>query len=90
MKKVRKKYTESQILAVLRDAEASGNVEETLRRHGVNDSSYYRWKAKYAGMDTRDLAKMRELEKENQQLRRLVADQALDISILKDINSKNW
>jgi Transposase. len=90
MKKVRKKYTESQILAVLRDAEATGNVEETLRRHGVNDSSYYRWKAKYADMSAMELARMRELEKENQRLRKLVADQALDISILKDINSKNW
>ena len=57
---------------------------------GVNDSSYYRWKAKYGGMDSKTMQSLRELERENARLKRIVADQMLDITMLRDINSKNW
>ena len=86
----RKKYTEEQITQILKEAEASNNVSDTLRKYGVNDSSYYRWKAKYGGMDSKSIQRLRELEHENARLKRIVADQMLDITILRDINSKNW
>ena len=86
----RKKYTEEQITQILKEAEASNNVSDTLRKYGVNDSSYYRWKAKYGGMDSKRIQRLRELEREKAQLKRIVADQMLDITMLRDINSKNW
>ena len=86
----RKKYTEEQITQILKEAEVSNNVSDTLRKYGVNDSSYYRWKAKYGGMDSKSIQRLRELERENARLKRIVADQMLDITMLKDINSKNW
>ena len=86
----RKKYTEEQITQILKEAEASNNVSDTLRKYGVNDSSYYRWKAKYGGMDSKSIQRLRELERENARLKHIVADQMLDITMLRDINSKNW
>ena len=86
----RKKYTEEQITQILKEAEVSNNVSDTLCKYGVNDSSYYRWKAKYGGMDSKSIQRLRELERENAQLKHIVADQMLDITMLKDINSKNW
>ena len=85
-----KKYTEEQITQILKEAEVSNNVSDTLHKYGVNDSSYYRWKAKYGGMDSKSIQRLRELERENARLKRIVADQMLDITILRDINSKNW
>ncbi len=86
----RKKYTEEQITQILKEAEVSNNVSDALRKYGVNDSSYYRWKAKYGGMDSKSIQRLRELERENARLKRIVADQMLDITILRGINSKNW
>ena len=86
----RKKYTEEQITQILKEAEVSNNVSDTLRKYGVNDSSYYRWKAKYGGMDSKSIQRLRELECDNARLKRITADQSLDITILRDINSKNW
>lgn len=68
----------------------SNNVSDTLRKYGVNDSSYYRWKAKCGVMDSKSIQRLRELERENARLKRIVADQMLDITMLRDINSKNW
>ena len=90
MGKIRKKYTEEQITQILKEAEVSNSVSDTLRKYGVNDSSYYRWKAKYGGMDSKSIQRLRELERENAQLKHIVADQMLDITMLKDINPKNW
>lgn len=90
MGKRRKKYTEEQITQILKEAEVSNNVSDTLRKYGVNDSSYYRWKAKYGGMESKSILRLRELERENARLKRIVAEQMLDITMLKDINSKNW
>ena len=81
MGKIRKKYTEEQITQILKEAEASSNVSDTLRKYGVNDSSYYRWKAKYGGMDSKSIQRLRELERENARLKRIVADQMLDIDV---------
>ena len=90
MGKQRKKYTEEQITQILKEAEVSNNVSDTLRKYGVNDSSFYRWKAKYGGMESKSILRFRELERANARLKRIVADQMLDITMLKDINSKNW
>ena len=64
----RKKYTEEQITQILKEAEVSNNVSDTLRKYGVNDLLYYRWKAKYGGMDSKSIQRLRELERENAQL----------------------
>lgn len=71
-----------------KESKVSNNVSDTLRKYGVNDSSYYRWKAKYGGMDSKSIQRLRELERENARLKRIVADQMLDITMLRDINSK--
>jgi len=89
-KKQGKRYQEAEIIRILKEAEGSGNVEEVLRKYGVSTASYYNWRRKYAGMELSEIKRLKELEAENARLKRLVADQALDISILKDVNSKKW
>lgn len=86
----RKKYTEDEIIRILKEAEATGKVAETLRKYGANDTSYYRWKEKYAGVEGKELLRLRQLQAENETLKKVIANQALDIQMLKDINSKNW
>ncbi len=76
MGKIRKKYTEEQITQILKEAEVSNNVSDTLRKYGVNDSSYYRWKAKYGGMDSKSILRLRELERENARLSEIIKDSA--------------
>lgn len=87
---MKKRYTEEQILKILTEAEQGKPVADLLREHGVSAPTFYRWKSKYGGVDASQLRRLKELEVENARLKRLVADQALDIVMLKDINSKNW
>jgi|TARA_B100000959_G_C14594559_1_gene465486 putative transposase len=86
----RKQYSEEQIIAILKEAEAGATVADVIRKHGIADGTYYRWKAKYGGMDVSDAKRLKQMEEENRRLKRIVADQALDIQMLKDVNSKNW
>lgn len=87
----RKRYSEHKIISILNEAENTGiKVKELCRKHGMSEQSYYRWKSKYGGMQVSELKRMKELEKENIQLKKIVADQALKITVLEDINSKNW
>lgn len=86
----RKRYTEEQIITVLKEAQAGVSPQELCRKHGMSDASFYKWKAKYSGMEVSDVKKMRQLEDENRRLKQMVANQALDIEALKAINSKNW
>ncbi len=86
----RKRFTEEQIIGVLQEGEAGLGVADLLRKHGISQGTYYRWKAKYGGLDVSEARRLKALETENKRLKRLVADQALDIQILKDINSKKW
>jgi len=86
----KKRFTEEQIIAVLKEAEAGAKVLELCRKHGISDATFYNWKAKYAGMTVAELRLLRELEAENVKLKRIVADQALDISALKDLVGRKW
>jgi putative transposase len=86
----RKRYSEEQIIGFLKQIEAGVPVEQLRREHGFSASSLYQWKAKYGGMEVSDARKLKALEEENRKLKRIVADQALDIVMLKDLNSKKW
>ena len=86
----RKRYTEEQIIAVLKEADAGVKPTELCRKHGISDGTYYAWKNKYGGMQTSDVRKIRGLEDENRRLKHIVADLTLDNQALKAINSKNF
>lgn len=84
-----RRYTDEQILAILNEAAADGaKVGEVLRRHGVMTKTYYRWKAKYSGLDLSELKRMKQLEEENRRLKAIVADQTVNIQILKELLGK--
>ena len=86
----RKRYTEEQIIAVLKEAQAGIPANELCRKHGISSPTFYKWKAKYTGLEVSDLRKMKQLEDENRRLKHLVADLTLDNQALKAINEKNW
>lgn len=86
----KKRFSEEQIIAVLKEAEAGAKVAELCRKHGISDATFYNWKAKYAGMTVAELRRLRELEAENSKLKRIVADQVLDITALKDLLGRKW
>jgi putative transposase len=86
----KKRFSEEQIIAVLKEAEAGAKVLDLCRRHGISDATFYNWKAKYAGMTVADVRRLRELEGENAKLKRIVADQVLDIAALKDLLGRKW
>jgi len=88
MKKSR--YKEEQIIAVLKEVEAGAKLQDVIRRLGVSEQTYYRWKAKFGGMEVSDAKKLRGLEDENRRLKTMVADQALDIQMLKAVVAKKW
>lgn len=85
-----KRFSEEQIIGILKEAEGGVPVLDLLRKHGIAQGTFYRWKAKYGGLELNEAKRLKQLEEENRRLKRLVADQALDIQILKDVNSKNW
>ena len=87
---MKKRFTEEQIIKVLKEYEAGQPTAELCRRHGVSPATFYKWKAKFGGMDVSDARKLRVLEAENARLKRMVADLHLDIEMLKDVNSKKW
>ncbi len=86
----RTRYTEEQIIGILKEAEAGVPLGDLVRKHGMSTASFYAWRKKYGGMEVSDAKRLRELEDENRRLKKLVADQALDIQILKEVNSKKW
>ncbi len=81
---------QAQIIAVLKEGEASAKVADLYRKYGMSDASYYNWKVKYAGMTVSDLRRLKALEEENRRLKQIVGDQALDIRALKELLSKNF
>ena len=86
----RKRFTEEQIIGILKEHEAGVSVAELCRKHGVSDASIYKWKAKFGGMDVSEAKRLRSLEDENMKLKRLLADAMLDNAALKDLLGKKW
>ena len=84
----RSTYSEQQIVKILKEAEAGISVEELSRQYGFGKSTFYKWKAKYSGMETSDLKRLRELEEENAKLKQMYAELSLDHKLLKDIVEK--
>ncbi|OFZ79428.1 MAG: transposase [Bdellovibrionales bacterium RIFOXYD1_FULL_53_11] len=84
------RFTEEQIIQVLKECAAGMPVKELCRKYGVSDATIYKWKAKFSGMEVSDVRRLRALEDENRKLKRIVADLTLDITMLRDINSKKW
>ncbi len=84
------KFTEEQISFVLKQAETGTPVKEVIRKMGITEQTFYRWKKKYAGMLPGDLRKLKQLEEENRQLKKLVADLSLDKQMLQDVLSKKF
>ncbi len=88
MKKSR--FTEEQVLAILKEQDGGIKVADICRKHGITDATFHNWKNKYSGMSSQELSRLRTLEQENSRLKRAVADLTLDNQILKDVNSKKW
>jgi putative transposase len=86
----RKRFTEEQIIAVLREHEAGAKAGDLARKHGISEATLYNWKAKFGGMDVSDAKKLRSLEDENGKLKKLLADAMLDNAALKDLLLKKW
>ena len=86
----RSRYTEEQIIGILREQEAGVATAEVCRRHGVSSATFYKWKAKFGGMDVSEARRLKALEDENTKLKRMLADAMLDNVALKDLLGKKW
>ena len=87
---MKKRFTDEQIVRILQEAESGVLARDLCRKHKVSEQTFYRWKNKYGGMDVSDVKRLKALEHENAELKRMVAEQALDIRMLKDVNSKKF
>ena len=85
-----KRFTEEQIIAILKEAESGAKVMDVCRKYGMSDATYYNWKAKNHGMEVNELRRLKQLEDENRKLKHIVADQALDIQALKHVLSRKY
>ena len=86
----KKRFTEEQIIAVLREHEAGAKTADLARKHGVSEATLYNWKAKFGGLDVSEAKRLRSLEDENAKLKRLLADSMLDASALRELLAKKW
>ena len=86
----RARFKEEQIIGILKDAETAGNIRAVCRDHNITEQTFYRWRNKYGGMDVSEAKKLRDLERENTELKKMVADLSLDNRMLKELNSKKW
>lgn len=86
----RSRFSEEQIIAILREQEAGQKTADVCRRHGISDATFYEWKAKYGGLEVSEAKRLKSLEDENARLKKLLAEAMLDNAMLKDIASKEW
>ena len=86
----RRRFSEEQIIGVLKESEAGAQTDELCRRHGISPATFYNWRKKFGGMEASDARRLRELESENAKLKRIVADQMLDMTAMKELLAKNW
>jgi len=84
------RFSEEQIIAILREQEAGNPTADVCRRHGISGATFYKWKAKYGGLEVSDAKRLKSLEDENAKLKKLLAEAMLDNAILKDVNSRKW
>lgn len=87
---MKKRFSEEQIIRVLKEAEAGSKTGELCRRHGISEATFYNWKAKFGGMEVSEAKRLKQLEAENAKLKRLLADAELDKLMMKELLSKNW
>jgi putative transposase len=86
----RSRFSEEQIIGILKEQEAGTKVAELSRRHGISETTLYKWKSKYGGLEVSDAKRLKALEEENNRLKRLLADAMLDNAVLKDLAAKKW
>ena len=86
----RSRFSEEQIIGILKEQESGQRTADVCRRHGVSEATFYKWKSKYGGLQISDAKRLRALESENARLKKLLAETMLDNAILKDVNAKKW
>ena len=86
----RARFSEEQIIGILKAAEAAGNIREVVRENNITEQTFYRWRRKYGGMEVSEAKKLKDLERENSELKRMVAELSLDNRALKELNEKKW
>ncbi len=86
----RSRFSEEQIIAILKEQEAGAKTVDVCRKHGISDATFYKWKSKYGGMEVSEAKRLKALEDENAKLKKLLAEAMLDNAMLKDIASKKW
>ncbi len=84
------RFTQEQIIAILKEQEAGAKTAEVCRRHGISDATFYKWKAKYGGLEVSEARRLKALEDENARLKKLLAEAMLDNAMLKDVAAKKW
>ena len=87
---MKKRFTDEQIIQMLKEQEAGEKTADLCRRYGISQGTFYKYKSKYGGMEPSDAARLRTLEAENAKLKKLLAETMLDVSMLRDVNSKKW
>jgi len=84
------RFSEEQIIGILREQETGATTADVCRKHGISEATFYKWKAKFGGLEVSDAKRLKSLEDENGKLKKLLAEAMLDIAVLKDINSRKW
>lgn len=87
---MKKRFTEEQIIGALKEHEAGAKVDDICRRLGISNGTFYNWRSKYGGLEVNEAKRLRELESENNKLKRILAERVLEIEALKDVVSKKW
>jgi putative transposase len=86
----RSRFSEEQVIGILKEQEAGAKTADVCRRHGISDATFYKWKAKYGGMEVSEAKRLKALEDENARLKKLLAEAMLDNAVLKDLSAKKW